>query len=171
MVKFSFKKPASSATTETAAKAPSAASGQVLHFFANFFNYFVVCLCFVVLAAGFWFIILPKYRFVQSNQQVVDEEAVYKQKLSYLKQLNEIKTLYATVSDDDQAGNDKGQDKEEKMLMPVKENACLIFYQVRLDAGIGLPKALLHFIPFLPGLFLFALAGQLACQAAAEKME
>ncbi len=66
--------------------------------FANFFNWFVIFVCVAILAAGYWFLIRPKYQFVASNQEVLDEERQYEQKVAYLKQLNEIKNLYRRIS-------------------------------------------------------------------------
>lgn len=83
----------SSATSESKSLADLSFS-----LFANFFNWFVVFVCLVVLAAGYWFLIRPKYEFVASNQEIADEERQYEQKVTYLKQLNEIKNLYRAIS-------------------------------------------------------------------------
>lgn len=81
----------------------SAPISKLLFFFANFFNIFVVLMCCLILAAGYWFLIRPKYQFVASNQRVMDAEKEYRQKAEYLKQLNEIKALYAKVAPEDKA--------------------------------------------------------------------
>ncbi len=123
MVKFSFKK--APPKDPAAATAPSTGAGELLHFFANFFNFFVVLMCVVILAVGFWFLIRPKYQLVTSDQEVIEERKVYQQKLLYLKQLNEIKTLYATVSESDKKKIDSvlsaGQDVDTLKIALLRE--------------------------------------------------
>jgi len=70
-------------------------------FFAQFFNWFIVIICVCVLGAGYWWLIRPKYIFVTSNQEVVRAEKQYEQKISYLKQLNEVKNIYRSISQSD----------------------------------------------------------------------
>ncbi len=106
-------------------KADSASDGQLLFFFANFFNIFVVIMCGLILAAGYWFLIKPKYDFVASNQRVLEEEKIYQQKVKYLKQLTEIKTLYANVSAEDKKKIDAilsaGQDVDTMKIALLRE--------------------------------------------------
>lgn len=135
MVKLSFKKnnalaPSALPASSMSSNNVSAAKGVALHFFAYFFNYFVVLMCIVVLAAGFWFLILPKYRFVKSDQRVIEEVNVYKQKLSYLKQINQIKALYATVSVEDKKKIDQmlsaGEDGDSLQIALLREISYIV---------------------------------------------
>ncbi len=121
MPSFTLKKTAAPVKPQT----DSAPIGHLLFFFANFFNLFVVLMCLLILAAGYLFLIKPKYDFVASNQRVIEEEKMYQQKIDYLKQLNEIKALYATVSAEDKSKIDTvlsaGQDIDSLKIALLRE--------------------------------------------------
>ncbi len=88
---------------------PTAESRQMLKniatvlftFFANFFNWFIIVVCLVVLISGYWFLIKPKYDFIISDQEITVKEKEYEDKVNYLKQLGEVKNLYKTITDSD----------------------------------------------------------------------
>jgi hypothetical protein len=69
--------------------------------FASFFNWFVIVVCLIILIVGYWWLIKPKYDFIASNQELTFREREYETKVSYLKQLNEIKSLYRSITPGD----------------------------------------------------------------------
>jgi len=72
--------------------------------FANFFNWFVIIICLMIMISGYWWLIKPKYDFIASDQELNFREREYEDKINYLKQLNEIKNLYKSIN---QADKDK----------------------------------------------------------------
>jgi hypothetical protein len=76
----------------------------MFNYFAKFFNLFIILVCVIVLVAGYWWLIKPKYDFIATNQELTFREREYENKVEYLKQLGEIKNLYKSIS---QADKDK----------------------------------------------------------------
>ncbi len=72
--------------------------------FAGFFNWFIIVICLTILIVGYWWLVKPKYDFISSDQELTFREREYEDKVTYLKQLNEVKNLYKTIS---QADKDK----------------------------------------------------------------
>ncbi|MCX6792483.1 MAG: hypothetical protein NTY12_00480 [Candidatus Falkowbacteria bacterium] len=64
--------------------------------FAGFFNWFIILICLIILAAGYWWLIKPKYDFINNDTELSFRKTEYDEKVSYLKQLNDIKNLYKT---------------------------------------------------------------------------
>jgi hypothetical protein len=69
-----------------------------LKIFANYFNWFVVLISVVVLTSGYWWLIKPKYEVVINDEAYKQQEKEYQDKVSYLKQLNEVKSLYKKIT-------------------------------------------------------------------------
>lgn len=96
-----------------------------LSIFANFFNWFVVLICVVVLASGYWWLIKPKYEIVINDEAFKAQEKIYQDKIAYLKQLNEVKNVYSNVSDQDKQKIDSiisaGEDIESLKIDLLKE--------------------------------------------------
>lgn len=69
--------------------------------FASFFNWFVIIICLMILLVGYLWLVKPKYDFIASDQELNFREKEYETKVSYLKQLNEVKNLYKSISQDD----------------------------------------------------------------------
>lgn len=72
--------------------------------FASFFNWFIILICLIIMGASYVWLIKPKYDFIASNQELNFRNIEYEEKVNYLKQLNEIKTLYKSIG---QADKDK----------------------------------------------------------------
>lgn len=70
-----------------------------LNIFANFFNWFVVLICIIVLASGYWWLLKPKYDVVVNDEAYKQQEKIYQDKITYLKKLNEVKNVYNTITD------------------------------------------------------------------------
>jgi hypothetical protein len=81
--------------------APVKSSAVNLSIFANFFNWFVVLICVIVLASGYWWLIKPKYDVVINDEAFKQQEKVYQDKIAYLKKLNEVKNIYNNISDEE----------------------------------------------------------------------
>jgi hypothetical protein len=76
----------------------------LFNIFAGFFNWFIIVICLTILIVGYWWLIKPKYDFISSDQELTFREREYEDKVTYLKQLNEVKNLYKGIS---QADKDK----------------------------------------------------------------
>lgn len=70
-----------------------------LNIFANFFNWFVVLICVIVLASGYWWLIKPKYDVVVNDEAYKQQEKIYQDKIDYLNKLNEVKKVYNNITD------------------------------------------------------------------------
>jgi len=73
----------------------------LFNIFSGFFNWFIILICLIILAAGYWWLIKPKYDFIASNQELNFREKEYIEKVAYLKQLNETKNLFKTINQSD----------------------------------------------------------------------
>lgn len=69
-----------------------------LRIFANYFNWFVMLICVIVLASGYWWLIKPKYEVVINDEAYKQQEKIYQDKVAYLKQLNEVKAVYKNIT-------------------------------------------------------------------------
>ncbi len=69
-----------------------------LNIFANFFNWFVVLICVIVLASGYWWLIKPKYEVVINDEAFKQQEKIYQDKIEYLKKLTEVKNVYNNIT-------------------------------------------------------------------------
>lgn len=93
--------------------------------FAGFFNWFIILICLILLIVGYLWLLKPKYTFIASNQELTIREKEYEEKVTYLKQLNDIKNLYKSIS---QADKDKidlilssGQDLDKLKIILLRE--------------------------------------------------
>ncbi len=73
----------------------------LFNLFAGFFNWFIIVICLTILIVGYWWLIKPKFDFISSDQELTFREREYEDKVTYLKQLNEVKNLYKTISQSD----------------------------------------------------------------------
>ncbi len=113
-------------------------------FFANFFNWFIVVICFVILISGYMFLIKPKYEFIISDQEVAIKEKEYEDKVNYLKQLGEVKNLYQTITDADKEKIDfilsANQDLDALRIVLLREVGFLgRLYRVNIDNVVITP--------------------------------
>lgn len=113
------------------------AAGVPFAVFARSFNWFVGIVCLLVLAAGYWFLIRPKYEVVVGNEAVMAEEQQYEAKISYLKELNETKNLYRSISETDKEKIDlvlsARQDSDALTIALLRE----IGYVARLNGAVA----------------------------------
>jgi len=82
---------------------------MMFNVFASFFNWFVMVICLLILISGYWWLIKPKYDFIASDQELTFREKEYEDKVTYLKQLNEVKNIYKNINQSD-------KDKIDSML-------------------------------------------------------
>ncbi|HRH33287.1 MAG TPA: hypothetical protein PK720_04085 [bacterium] len=96
-----------------------------LAFFANYFNWFVLLVCVIILFSGYWWLIKPKYNVIIRDELIKKEEKIYDDKMTYLQQLDEVKDLYKKISDSDKNKIDTilsaGQDIDTVKINLLKE--------------------------------------------------
>lgn len=96
-----------------------------LTFFANYFNWFISVICVIVLFSGYWWLIKPKYNVIIRDELFKKEEKIYDDKITYLRQLNEVKEVYNKISDSDKNKIDTvlsaGQDIDTVKINLLKE--------------------------------------------------
>ncbi len=73
----------------------------MFNLFAGLFNWFIIIICLTILVVGYWWLIKPKYDFIASDQELTFKEKEYEDKVTYLKQLNELKNLYKGINQSD----------------------------------------------------------------------
>jgi hypothetical protein len=69
--------------------------------FAGFFNWFIILVCLIIIVAGYWWLLKPKYNFIASDQELTFRSKEYDEKVAYLKQLGDIKNLYKSINQSD----------------------------------------------------------------------
>lgn len=96
-----------------------------LNIFANFFNWFVILICVIVLASGYWWLLKPKYDVVVNDQAYKQQEKIYQDKIAYLKKLTAVKNVYNNITDEDKKKIDAiisaGEDFESLKIDILKE--------------------------------------------------
>lgn len=89
------KKDDKKATPEASAPSP------LLGIFANYFSWFIVLVCVAVLTGGYVWLLKPKYDVINNNDQYKREEEIYQEKVTYLRQLRDVKDIYDSISNED----------------------------------------------------------------------
>ena len=102
--------------------------------FANFFSWFIIIICLAILVSGYWWLIKPKYDFIASDQELTFREREYEDKVNYLKQLNEVKNLYKSISQGD-------KDKIDAMLSARQDLDRLKIILLREIGQVGKERA------------------------------
>lgn len=96
-----------------------------LNIFANFFNWFVILICVIVLASGYWWLIKPKYDVVVNDEAYKQQEKIYQDKIAYLQKLVAVKNVYNNIPDEDKKKIDAiisaGEDFESLKINILKE--------------------------------------------------
>ena len=96
-----------------------------LNIFANFFNWFVILICVIVLASGYWWLLKPKYDVVVNDEAYKQQEKIYQDKIAYLKKLTAVKNVYNNITDEDKKKIDAiisaGEDFESLKIDILKE--------------------------------------------------
>jgi hypothetical protein len=64
-----------------------------LAFFANYFNWFVLLVCVIILFSGYWWLIKPKYNVIIRDELIKKEEKIYDDKMTYLQREKRILSL------------------------------------------------------------------------------
>ncbi len=96
-----------------------------LNIFANFFNWFVILICVIVLASGYWWLLKPKYDVVVNDEAYKQQEKIYQDKIAYLQKLTAVKNVYNNIQDEDKKKIDAiisaGEDFESLKIDILKE--------------------------------------------------
>lgn len=96
-----------------------------LNIFANFFNWFVILICVIVLASGYWWLLKPKYDVVVNDEAYKQQEKIYQDKIAYLQKLTAVKNVYNNIQDEDKKKIDAiisaGEDFESLKINILKE--------------------------------------------------
>jgi len=96
-----------------------------LNIFANFFNWFVILICVIVLASGYWWLLKPKYDVVVNDEAYKQQEKIYQDKIAYLQKLVAVKNVYNNIPDEDKKKIDAiisaGEDFESLKINILKE--------------------------------------------------
>lgn len=102
-----------------------AAPSPALGILANFFHWFIVLVCVIVLASGYWWLLRPKYTVIINDDAFKREEKLYQDKVAYLRQLREAKNAYDTISNEEKDKIDTllsvGQDIETLKINLLRE--------------------------------------------------
>lgn len=102
-----------------------AAPSPALGILANFFHWFIVVACVVVLASGYWWLLKPKYELIVKDDAFKKEEKLYQDKVAYLRELREVKSAYDDISDEEKNKIDavlsSGQDIETLKINLLRE--------------------------------------------------
>lgn len=72
-----------------------------LGIFANFFRWFIVLACVIILGSGYWWLLKPKYDLIINDEEFKKEEKIYQDKVAYLQQLRAAKNAYDKISSTD----------------------------------------------------------------------
>ncbi len=96
---------------------------------ANFFRWFIILACLIVLGSGYWWLLKPKYDLIINDEEFKKEEKIYQDKVMYLKQLREAQNAYDSIASADKDKIDTilalGQDIETFKINLLRELSYL----------------------------------------------